>query len=336
MNIPKKIHYFWAGSEIPEDFLRNIINVKAENPNFEIHLWGPKNDLFFKTIYSLKEIDVDINQLFKTGYHFHDSKDIDKAFFSLNGYMDKEKIRCLHSVYHRQLNGFYHNYASASDIARLVILFAQGGIYLDVDVELASSFPKFLSDDRSHNIDQILERKAIFGNIEISDEIAFGDVSGANWTIENFGNAIVAAPAKSRKIIALLIKMENRLHILHVGVSKGWENWRKDPDSRRSETIWAMGPGLYSDWIDLEERGPSAAKRPRMENENTVIPPAHLRIEKEGEVMFNIVDARAKWGELPARTIIDEKTGREVAIKIYPSESPFNLKSSYKGLLRKK
>ncbi|OKP01754.1 glycosyltransferase [Xenorhabdus eapokensis] len=326
MNIPKKIHYFWAGNQIPKRFLRNIIDVKVENPTFEVHLWGPKNGLFFNSINSL-EVDMDIKQLLKTGYRFHDYRDIEKAFFSLKNYMDKEKIWCLYSVYHRQLNGFYHNYASASDIARLVILFAQGGIYLDVDVQLANSVPKFSSDNTSHKIDQLLERKAIFGNIEISEGIAFGDITGSNWIQENFGNAIIAAPANSRRIIELLIKMENRLHILHVGVLKGWENWRKYPDLRVSETVWAMGPGLYSDWIDLEERAPSAAKRPRMENENTVIPPAHLRIEKEGEVMFSIVEAMAKWGNLPER---------KEAISFYTSESPFNLKSSYKGLLRKK
>ncbi|MBI6550468.1 glycosyltransferase [Xenorhabdus lircayensis] len=331
MNIPKKIHYFWAGNNISKDGLRSIINVKAENPDFKVYLWGTKKHLFFNTINSL---GIDIEPQLETGLSFHDSRDIEDAFLSLKQspyFIDQKIIWRLHAIYHRQINGFYHNYASASDIVRLVILFVEGGIYLDVDIELANAVPKFSSNNTFHKIDQLLKRKAIFENINAAQGIAFGDVTGSGWTVNKFGNAIITAPIQSRKIAELLIVIDRRVQVMYEGTSKlknnGWENWRSEPQLRKLGTLWTTGPGLYCGWFNQEKNRPSDAKRPRVVNEsNKYIPSEHLRMEKEGEIMFNNIDAKAQWGK------VREKNKDRPD---YASESPFDLKSSYNDLFRK-
>ncbi|WP_422646120.1 glycosyltransferase [Xenorhabdus japonica] len=56
---------------------------------------------------------------------------MDEAFKSLT-----RNFLVLESIFYRNINGYYHNYTLASDIARLVILYAEGDIYLDSDVKL--------------------------------------------------------------------------------------------------------------------------------------------------------------------------------------------------------
>ncbi|OTA21114.1 Toxin [Xenorhabdus beddingii] len=351
MNIPKKIHYFWAGNNISQDGIRNIINVKVENPGFEIHLWGVKKQLFFNTMTSL---DIEINPLsetkspLKTGFFFHDSEDIEKAFLSLkqSPYLKRQNeyekiIWRLNAIYHRQINGFYHNYASASDIMRLVILYTQGGIYLDVDVELAYAVPKFSLNSLPHKTDNLLKRKAILGNIEVTQGIAFGDTTGSGWTENKFGNAIIAAPPQSREIAILLMIIDKRIQVMHDEKEKsecednGWVKWRAEPRLRMGGTMWATGPRLYCGWFKMnQEKGcPSDAKRPRVDNQpnsnipsSELLPPENMRIGRRGEVIFNSVDGRAQWNKVRQK----KRDHRD-----YAAESPFDLKSSYNNLLRK-
>ncbi|MBI6547739.1 hypothetical protein H8A87_03115 [Xenorhabdus sp. VLS] len=121
-------------------------------------------------------------------------------------------ISYLQHIYRLNLNGNYHNYASASDIARLVILYMEGGIYLDTDVELSDQ-----------DIRGILERKsARFSDLYLQSDMGIGDSSGLGWysgiPYNEFGNAIIASLPQSKKILNLLLHMATMMKRHHLSI----------------------------------------------------------------------------------------------------------------------
>ncbi|PHM60374.1 glycosyltransferase [Xenorhabdus ishibashii] len=263
MNIPKKIHYFWTGDKIPESNLRNIIAIKYENPGYIVNIWGENKDksLILKTLNSLKfraeKGNFDIGDL-STNLIY---KNIDTAFNILYENVDPdcshkhsgcfkktnnnsiklseknkkrfgdplELMRYLHHVYKLQLHGVYYNYASASDIARLVILYTEGGIYLDTDVKLTNSqIINYIDDDHTINSTEkndAIKNKSRFDKIVIHSDIGFGDVSGKGWKKINsdtittiFGNAIISSPIQSKKVLDILFHISMSLKRRHLAI----------------------------------------------------------------------------------------------------------------------
>ncbi|MDX7986103.1 hypothetical protein FE392_01965 [Xenorhabdus sp. 12] len=230
MEIPKKIHYFWVGGNIPENLLKRMMLVKYKNPNFEVNIWGNSNvkSLITNTLDKMK-FNYQGSNFYVIGNSFHfNYNNIDTAFDYLtrqayfqsavpkeephclsffdrndecediheNLYGDyRELILYLRHIYTIHLNGNCHNYASASDIARLAILYMEGGIYLDADVELSN----------------IKTKKDKFSYLSLKTDMGIGDVSGGNWRLEDsgkeFGNAIISSLPNSKKIFNLIIEM---------------------------------------------------------------------------------------------------------------------------------
>lgn len=94
--IPKKIHYCWfGGSEIPDEYKKNIESWKKYCPDYEIIRWD------------------------ETNYDIRKNNYISQAY-------DCRK------------------WAFVSDYARVDILYREGGIYFDTDVEVIRSFDEFL------------------------------------------------------------------------------------------------------------------------------------------------------------------------------------------------
>ncbi|MBI6548879.1 glycosyltransferase [Xenorhabdus lircayensis] len=91
-------------------------------------------------------------------------------------------------IYDLHLHADFHNYAAASDIARLVILYVEGGIYLDADVELTDShikyrksevFDKFIYDKQGQAWRKNTDKKtARFEKVDFPSSLGFGDISG--------------------------------------------------------------------------------------------------------------------------------------------------------------
>ncbi|MDX7998731.1 hypothetical protein FE394_05870 [Xenorhabdus sp. Reich] len=140
----------------------------------------------------------------------------------------------LHHVFVLQMHGDFKNYASASDIARLAILYMEGGIYLDVDVELTNSDIKYMKsdvfdEDLSVSGEKYFKRRARFEKLELKSDIGFGDCHGMGWgqvsndekwniryldshkikqlVYNEFSNGIIAAQPRSEKVMALLVFM---------------------------------------------------------------------------------------------------------------------------------
>ncbi|MDX7987307.1 hypothetical protein FE392_08175 [Xenorhabdus sp. 12] len=233
MNIPKKIHYFWVGNNIPEKFMENIIKMKLANPGFEVHLWTNNNSLFLNTFRSMTKSFGEIFgcEFDKIRYGSNEVliRNIKDAFELLNKdpliligaalTSEPQEINflILESLFYRNIHGYYKNYALASDIARLVILYVEGGIYLDVDVELKLNSKDPISD-------LLKTTKAKFKDNCAPLDIAFGDITAGKeptgalenkaWVYNSFGgNAIIAAPPKSKKILALLRLSQKKFNI---------------------------------------------------------------------------------------------------------------------------
>lgn len=232
MSVPKKIHYFWAGNKISEENLQNIIAMKVENPGFNLNLWVNNKSLIKETFDSLLN-KLSLGEVF--GYEFDkvqreyfESKD--RSLIKQNGFFIRdireafksldEIFPILESMFYRNINGYYHNYALASDIARLVILYTEGGIYLDVDVKVKGI--RFNKETRFDNIN----KEAKFKNINAPSGMAFGDASGKAWKKNSCleGNAILAAPAKSIIVFKILNiindKIKDNLKQKYVDINK--------------------------------------------------------------------------------------------------------------------
>ncbi|OTA20552.1 Subversion of eukaryotic traffic protein A [Xenorhabdus beddingii] len=246
MQIPKKIHYFWYGNNIPEKFLRNMIEIQYANPGYEVNIWGDNNSktLIMKTLRNIKfkhhnasfdigEISVNFTYRNVESAFRYLSQQVD--FLSTNQlstlncfrYFKRRKqennnkrrygdhvdlVNYLQHIYRINLKGNYHNYASSSDLARLVILYMEGGIYLDTDVELSDA-----------DIKNRLKRKgAIFDNLHLQSDIGIGDSSGLGWysgvPYNEFGNAIIASLPQSKKILNMLLDMAIMIKKHHLSI----------------------------------------------------------------------------------------------------------------------
>ncbi|WP_160386501.1 RHS repeat-associated core domain-containing protein [Pseudomonas sp. PB101] len=113
--IPKNAHWVWIGEPIPKDFSRNINKFSHINADYTPTLWISKKTWSEKHRAALENLASRVIV-----------KNIDEAFESAD-------IR-LTSAFERERSGSLHNYAAASDIARVVILYQQGGVYMDTDV----------------------------------------------------------------------------------------------------------------------------------------------------------------------------------------------------------
>ena len=146
--MPKKIHYVWMGKDIDPTVLRSILANKMQNPDYETIIWTDRERFITNT---LNKFDDKANQsslkIKSLDSLFEDLKGSPLAAAKLSDYHinvtedQGEKLKSnvniavvLDSIFTREKNGVYRNYAAASDVARLAIMYLHGGMYLDVDV----------------------------------------------------------------------------------------------------------------------------------------------------------------------------------------------------------
>ena len=103
-NIEKNIHFIWIGSNIPENYINNILKCKELNKNYNVHVW------------------------------------LDKEFPpQLLNAVQCNNLNEFNSVHHEILNTIKLN-AGKADILRYEIVYRYGGIYSDVDVVFMKPF----------------------------------------------------------------------------------------------------------------------------------------------------------------------------------------------------
>ncbi|OAE12322.1 sugar-binding protein [Pseudomonas simiae] len=117
--VPKVIHYFWAGNEIPEHLLKNIIENSRNSPGYKsiVHVDGNSEAVFQKIS---AELDHKVG-----GLEVHDLKN-GEAFKELNASKYAEMYQYFRS-------GQGQNLSASSDVMRVALIKKYGGIYMDTD-----------------------------------------------------------------------------------------------------------------------------------------------------------------------------------------------------------
>lgn len=133
MNIPKIIHFIWAGGtrRIPNANLENVKAWAACNPAFEIYLWiDSKNaspeEIELTKQYYREKLDLKEKQEGKLKF-----KDIEEEKSSLAD----EEGRIVNEYIRYEIDRLRPNYGASSDLLRYKILYEFGGAYFDSDVK---------------------------------------------------------------------------------------------------------------------------------------------------------------------------------------------------------
>jgi len=127
VTLPRIIHRIWLGSEPTNEMLLNIIESRQSiHGSVELWLWT--------------------NKCSRPKLSFNNIKlcNLDSLWLNLAAIYPQAHI--LHSAFERESHGHFYNYASASDIARLAILYCYGGLYLDMDVSFLDGKNHFFND----------------------------------------------------------------------------------------------------------------------------------------------------------------------------------------------
>lgn len=169
LSIPKIAHYIWFGDkDLPKQAISNIIDCVAKNPDYQIKLWVDRPELVKKRI-------------IERGYtsHFFSRVKIESPLFppEVAAAIGRE---CVDTP--------LKNLAVASDIARLFVLYLEGGIYMDVDVALKNRLGEIRPQKES------LIKEASF--------LAYIKRTGNGRVLTS--NAIYAAPKNASGIHAML------------------------------------------------------------------------------------------------------------------------------------
>jgi insecticidal toxin complex protein TccC len=121
-SVPNEAHYVWLGGVLPDYARSNIIKFKMDNPLWNVNVWGDSPE---KLINGLLEDGVSSAILKNIAVH-----DVRDLIDSTPPYLRRD----LSGAYVREMSGVYSNYAAASDLVRLAVLWRCGGIYMDIDV----------------------------------------------------------------------------------------------------------------------------------------------------------------------------------------------------------
>lgn len=170
--IPKILHYIWLGqSPLPTFAVSNIINSAAENPDYTVKVWV-ENSAKIRT------------QLIDAGYS--------TALFSKVEFIEPNPPYTIQSIINRESDHTqFANYAAASNILRLYIMFSEGGLYLDVDVALKKPFGEI----KSQSYDRVL-----MSDFLMQITCNYKD----NRNLLTYGNAVMASVKNSFSASELL------------------------------------------------------------------------------------------------------------------------------------
>ncbi len=116
-NIPKVLHLFWIGGELPPEYQENIKQWQALNPDYQIKLWSMSS--------SMPESQ------YKNLHDFCHSLGDNVSVCDLDdeAYADMPNSKWI------KLNAKQRKWARASDVARHAILEREGGVYVDTDLK---------------------------------------------------------------------------------------------------------------------------------------------------------------------------------------------------------
>jgi hypothetical protein len=211
------------GKNIPAEYVNNIRSFAAHNPDYEVNLWLQRPSLFLNTISR--------NDGGSFPAKIRDFKEIlPKINMKMQSYLKREMV------------GLYPNFASASDILRLYILFEEGGIYLDTDLKPESD----LETDSPQKFGDVDAPYGFLFNIKVKDN--FKELTQESPV--KFNNNMLAAVPQSPYLKEVIDEMNLRYEKVSPEVL--WQEKRStampisDPHKtdRFRYTIYLSGPVL--------------------------------------------------------------------------------------------
>ena len=128
-NIPKMIHFIWLG-RLPDRYVNNLSQISSCFPTHQSCLWtDSRNMAYHSTLLDRYQLGNRINVK-------NIEKHLEEPPLPGGGALSNKSWQEVRGAFHRENEGTYKNYAAASDIARLMVLYKYGGQYYDVDVFL--------------------------------------------------------------------------------------------------------------------------------------------------------------------------------------------------------
>jgi hypothetical protein len=266
--IPKTLHFIWLGSAIPDAYLANIRAIGALNSDYLVQVWA--DDASRSSADSLRE------SRFRTRH-------VDQA---LGLAATPEDARNIYRLAVSK-SGCKPNYAAASDILRMVILYAEGGVYLDTDTRVAD--PK---------------AACAFG--QLKTKYGFLVSTRTLQRDGQFNNSPMAAVPGSPVLGELLAlagkRYRDAAHESQPSHGKGpdsqsWLHWVADGsrnDLRLSSTVFLSGPVLVADYLARLGQGWLNAKGIKLDEGVQAGPPAvELFTEASKRVSYHALSAVA-------------------------------------------
>ncbi|MBX3199511.1 MAG: hypothetical protein KF850_28940 [Labilithrix sp.] len=220
MQIPKSLHFIWMGKNLPRKYLRNIALWAARNPDYVVNIWTNKAMRIAGALVTNDDVPS----------FAHRIRTLDELVVP----------RALEGIVVREMNGPFNNFAAASDVLRLVILFAEGGVYLDTDVVCTQA--------------QTLESIAFAPRLgQLSSPRGFLVASGhtANHSVPQ--NAAMASCRQSLIVFNIALAISRNYRVGVVSPDDSWEAKRvpaRADDAfaaRRLMTIGMSGPSAVEE-----------------------------------------------------------------------------------------
>lgn len=158
--IPKDFYEIWIGSEIKDEYKRNIESWIAQNPDYTFHLIIDSSDIGETDIEARAALENTIKFCNKNNIKLHDlnseyllndeldpNNKVNKiSYANLAKIYGEDSVNLIRAMIHPEILGktpeekdrlkkhpFFKNYGAASDILRYMILDQFGGVYCDTD-----------------------------------------------------------------------------------------------------------------------------------------------------------------------------------------------------------
>ena len=221
--IPKVIHFIWLGSPVPEKYLANIDAIATLNPDYQAQVWlDDRSSASAGRIHGPRCKARHVDQILGHAVTSEDARNIYRLTVSTSGSRP--------------------NYAAASDLLRLLVLLAEGGVYLDTDTYIENP-------GTACGFGQLAAKYGFL----VSTRTLFRDGP--------FNNSPMAAVAGSPALRELLALAEKRYrdagHASQPAHGRGpesqsWLHWvaaGSRDDLRLASTVFLSGPVLVWDYL---------------------------------------------------------------------------------------
>jgi hypothetical protein len=162
-SVPNILHWVWAGPEVSQGDLHNMLEFARTHPNHDLNIWTDDRDAIIAALDKMEPENRGLVQQYDDITNFKKRLKIQAgdALFENNGLTDAQN-NALRNICLREKNGVYRNYAAYSDVIRLLAVLKHPGLYMDVDVKLEphTNNPALATLENLDTVKGILQRKS--------------------------------------------------------------------------------------------------------------------------------------------------------------------------------